>query len=330
MRELTLTQRFALIGLNAQDSLHMSMAKKMTLRAIAAATILEGYMTGSLIIEEEYIVLSRPLLQDKGMPLYQETVIKAILQGQDRKNMLFCTALKKAARIRGTIKKRLEKQVSDSLTGEKLLEEVPNLLGCDMAYITAGVDLREYRSDMEEYTRQCEMIRAEVLEEGELTEDMIALLWLLRESGCMHDIFSDSELPTVSSRIEEACRQQRFAERLFGLQIYKTLESVAKQFVQLKHRAMGTATGTGINFIYPIFDRTQSVFIDTEAWFEKPEQRLADLETRLTSRGHAYTVISGINAPILKIDNICYQAIPEAVICSRVPIQGVRLRKYYV
>ena len=41
MSELTLQERFALIALNAQDSLHMTTAKKAALRCIAAAEILE-------------------------------------------------------------------------------------------------------------------------------------------------------------------------------------------------------------------------------------------------------------------------------------------------
>ena len=66
-----------------------------------------------------------------------------------------------------------------------LLEEIPNLLGCDMNYVTASVTMREYRSNEEAYTRITEGLRAEILEDGEMTDETILMLWLLRESSCL-------------------------------------------------------------------------------------------------------------------------------------------------
>ena len=44
MKELTFAQQFALIALNAQDSLHMTTVKKIAVRCMAAAAILEWAM----------------------------------------------------------------------------------------------------------------------------------------------------------------------------------------------------------------------------------------------------------------------------------------------
>ena len=44
MKALTFAQEFALIALNAQDSLHMTTVKKIAVRCMAAAAILEWAM----------------------------------------------------------------------------------------------------------------------------------------------------------------------------------------------------------------------------------------------------------------------------------------------
>ena len=46
-----------------------------------------------------------------------------------------------------------------------------------------------YRSDQDIYQKVTEALRAELLEEGELTDDGILLLWMIRESGFIHEIF---------------------------------------------------------------------------------------------------------------------------------------------
>lgn len=83
----------------------------------------------------------------------------------------------------------LEKEFTDILKAEGILKEIPNLLGCDMNYYTANVTMREYKSDSALYQSLIEKIRACALEQTELPEDIVILLWLFRESGCMHDIF---------------------------------------------------------------------------------------------------------------------------------------------
>jgi len=90
---------------------------------------------------------------------------------------------------------------------------------------------------------------------------------------------------------------------------------------------MKTPTGIGINFVFPIIERSQSIFIDTEEWLPKASQRLEDVKKRLQENGHNYIIIREGAVPLIKIDNIIYEAIPEAI-QGRIPIHGVRLRRY--
>ena len=87
------------------------------------------------------------------------------------------------------------------LISEGVLDEVPDLLGCDMYYYTAGVNMRVYRSDQDIYQKITKALRAEVLEEGELTEEGILLLWMIRESGFIHEVFSAKEQEEISQRM---------------------------------------------------------------------------------------------------------------------------------
>lgn len=74
-------------------------------------------------------------------------------------------------------------------------------------------------------------------------------------------------------------------------------------------------------------ERSQSVFIDIEAWFENKEQRLQDVEARLAKYGHQYTVLRRGAVPLIQIDNVLYEAVPT-IRQLKVPVQGMRLRKY--
>ena len=98
----------------------------------------------------------------------------------------------------------MEKETATMLEADGVMEEIPDILGCDMDYYTAGVELKAYRSDDDTYLRICEGLRAEILEDGVITTECAVLLWLLRESGCIHDPFSVAEQDRVQERMTEA------------------------------------------------------------------------------------------------------------------------------
>ena len=177
MKELILSQQYALLALNGQESLHPSVAKNAVLRAVAAAQVLEiemGKVDTSSFLE-------------------------------------FSAALQKAVQIAKSLKKKeasqIEQEVVNALKAEELLKEVPDLLGCDMNYDTSGVELKAYLSDEISYIRIKEGLRAEILEDGPISQEDAVLLWLLRESGCIHDLFSVSEQNRVEERMTEAAVQ---------------------------------------------------------------------------------------------------------------------------
>ena len=329
MENLKLAQSFSIIGLNAQDSLNMTTEKKVSLHCMSAAAILEIYLDGYFTEIGDKLLLKKTILDNPSITLYQEVILKLLFDKKDTIEGDLTWWLTKSSNLSGNQLKSLEHSIADSLKGIDLIEEIPNLLGCDLYYKSAGVSIREYRSNMDEYSKIAESIRAEVLEEGSVTDEIIFMLWLLRESACLQDVFSKSELEKVAIRISELSQSDPLAKKIFEVNIYHGIELAVKEFLRIKKNAIMSPTGTGVNFIFPFIDRSQSVFIDTEEWFPNLQQRLEEVKARLESAGHVYIVIRDGDVPLIKIDNIIYEAIPEAV-ASKITIHGVRLRRYLV
>lgn len=327
MRNLKLSQSYSMIALNAQDSIHMTTIKKVSLHCIAAAVVLESYLNGDFTEINEELLLEKSYIENPNITLYQEAVFKPLFNKKD----VICEDLKwwlsKASNLGNKYLKKLEVTMADSLKEYNNIEEIPSLLGCDIYYKTAGLSLREYRSDIDEYSKIIEFLRAEVLEDGTLSDENMLMLWLLRESGYMQDVFSKGDLEIVDKRMHKLIINNKMIKKLYDVHIYYGVEMAVKGFLNLKKNAMKTPTGIGVNFTFPIIERSQSIFIDTEEWFPKASQRLEDVKKRLQENGHNYIIIREGAVPLIKIDNILYEAIPEAI-QGRIPIHGVRLRRY--
>lgn len=220
--------------------------------------------------------------------------------------------------------KKFETAISDDLKAMDLLEDIPSLLGSDMYFDTAEVEVRAYRSNMEAYSSITENIRAEILEEGSVTDEVICMLWLLRECGCMHDFFSLNEIEKVNIKLHDLYQSNVWAKALLPIQIRHGIELGIKRFLELKTKFAKTFIGSSINLLFPALEPSRAVFIETESWFDNSNQRLDAVITRLLSYGHEVKVMERGSIATLKIDNLLYDAIPHFVM-MKVPIQGVRL-----
>ena len=325
MMDLKLAQSFALIGLNGQSSsLNMTNAKKVSLRCMAAAVILEAYLEGCFTQTDTELTLPNEVLNQSGSTLYREAVLLPLLHNQTEVQGDLGWWLKKASLLSKTNLKKLETAISDDLKAMGLLEEIPSLLGSDMYFDSAGVEMKAYRSSNEVYTSIIENVRAEILDEGVVTDESIGMLWLLHESGCMHEFFSGNELEKVNTRMHDLYRSSLWAKTLFQTRTHQGLALGIKQFLRMKSKFVKNYAGSSINFIFPVLERSQAVFIETEAWFDNSDARLNAVLTRLQSYGHEVKVIEKGSIATLRIDNLLYDAVPHYVM-MRVPIQGVRL-----
>lgn len=99
-------------------------------------------------------------------------------------------------------------------------------------------------------------------------------------------------------------------------------------FLKRKKKLFQTKTGIGVTFIFPALERKQSIFIDTEQWFASKGDRLTQTVSLLESKEHICKIKSYGQVSLVEIDNVLYELIPDAVVVSRIPIHGVRLRRY--
>lgn len=299
MKELILSQQYALLALNGQESLHPSVAKNAVLRAVAAAQVLEIEMG------------------------------KADTSSFSE----FSAALQKAVQIAKTLKKKeasqIEQEVVNALKAEELLKEVPDLLGCDMDYDTSGIELKAYLSDEISYVRIKEGLRAEILEDGPISLECAVLLWLLRESGCIHDLFSISEQSRVEERMTEGAAQDEQYRILWEAEFHSIFEGAMNRFVKTKSKLFKNPYLEGVNLAFPYLDRRKSVFIDMVIWGTNVADRRAAAVEYLDKKGFTVEEIRIGSETLLKIGNIYYRIFPMTKTAYKVPIQGVNLVPAY-
>ena len=299
MKELILSQQYALLALNGQESLHPSVAKNAVLRAVAAAQVLEIEMG------------------------------KADTSSFSE----FSASLQKAVQIAKTLKKKeasqIEQEVVNALKAEELLKEVPDLLGCDMDYDTSGIELKAYLSDEISYVRIKEGLRAEILEDGPISLEYAVLLWLLRESGCIHDLFSVSEQSRVEERMTEAAAQDEQYRTLWEAEFHSIFEGAMNRFVKAKSKLFKNPYLEGVNLAFPYLDRRKSVFIDMVILGTNVADRRAAAIEYLSKKGFTVEEIRIGSETLLKIGNIYYRIFPMTKTAYKVPIQGVNLVPAY-
>lgn len=299
MREFSLAQKYAIIGLDGVGSIHSSAAKNVALRAVEAAKLLE-----EIWLPEES---ADPSQTEQNL---QEGLKRVKASGKKEQ-------------------KKLEEEITEALRKADVLEEVPNLLACDMDYDTAGVDIKVYRSDAETYQRIVEEIRAEILEEGPITAECAAMLWLLRESGRIYDVFAAKEQEKLAQRMREIAENWAACRILWEQEFHSSLEIFVQGFLSGKKKAFKNQYLEGINLMFPFLERRQAIFIDFVILGTTVANRRQAIMMYLSERGHFVQEVKNGTETLLKIDNSYYRVFPATKRVARIPIQGANLVPVY-
>lgn len=295
MKDWKLSEQYAIVALNGLESLYASMAKDAVLRGIAAAKVLEPY-----IGEEDSVFLTK--LEE---------------------------AVERAKSIKKKEKKELEEEMTAVLKAEGVLEIVPDLLGCDMDYYTSGVELKAYRSEESIYLRIREGLRAEILEEGEISRECALLLWLFRESGCIHDLFSVEEQNKVQQRMLDMAAQEPIVQELWQSEFYSAVEKFVEKFLRTKRNLFKNPYLQGVNLVFPFLERRSAIFIDFVVFGTDVKSRRIAVMEHLVSFGHYVEEVKLGSETLLKIDNAYYRIVPGTRTAYKVPIQGASLVPVY-
>lgn len=299
MKELVLSRQYAVIALDGLESLHPSVAKSAVIRAIAAAKVLEEVMYTEAESDPAVFI-----------PKLNEAVEAAKDLG------------KKGA-------KQIEEEMAGLLEADGLMEQIPDILGCDMDYYTAGVELKAYRSDEDTYIRIREGLRAEILEEGVISTECAVLLWLLRESGCIHDMFSVSEQDQVQRRMTDAAAENEIFRAMWQTEFHSAVESFAGRFLRAKHNLFKNPYLEGVNLIFPYLERRKAIFIDFVVLGTDVQSRRIAVMEHLSKMGHYVEEVKSGSETLLKIDNAYYRIFPTVKRAYKVPIQGANLVPVY-
>lgn len=308
MKELTLSQQYAIVAFNGLESLHPSMAKEAALRAIAAAKILEE------VLREDTCASTEPV------------------QNKEGDAEAFVNAVKKAVECAKSLKKRerkeLETEMFTLLEADGLMEQIPDILGCDMDYYTAGVELKAYRSEEKIYLRLREGLRAEILDEGEISLECAVLLWLYRESGCIHDLFSVAEQREVQERMMDLSVKNERYKVLWQEEFHSIVENFAGKFLRAKKNLFKNPYLEGVNLIFPFLERRKAIFIDFVIFGTNVAERRTAVMEHLCKMGHYVEERKVGDETLLKIDNAYYRIFP-ATKRYQVPIQGANIVPVY-
>lgn len=303
MKDFTLSQQYAMIGLDGQDCLHGSMAKSAAVRAIAAAKLLE-----TLMEEKE------PEAWTADPTEFECRLDAGLTEVRHLK--------KKEAKI-------IEHEMAEVLKADGVLDIVPDLLGCDMNYYTAGVEMKAYRIDQPEYLHISEGVRAEILEEGAVTEECICLLWLLRESGCIHEIFSVKEQEQLQTRMLGISAANDIYRILWQKEFHDNLESMVNTLLSKKRNLFKNPYLEGVNLAFPFLERRQAIFVDFVIFGTSVAERRQAMEVFLSEQGHYVEEVKNGTEMLLKIDNMYYRIWPKTKTCRGIPIQGANLVPVY-
>lgn len=299
MKDYTLSQKYALIALDGLESIHASVAKKAAVRGIFAAKWLEQFF-----LEKENI--NSEDLKEK-----LETLTQKI------------NGMKKAKR------KETEREMAALLTADGAMEVTPALLACDMTYSEGGVDLKDYRANADFYLRITEELRAEALEAGVLTKECVCLLWLFRESGCLHDIFSVREQEQISARMLTLTATEEVYKVLWEEEFHSNLEHAVMGFLETKNRFFKNPYMEGVNLLFPFLNRRAAVFVDFVVLGTNVQSRRIAMMNYLTEKGHYVEDVQNGTETLLKIDNSYYRIWPKTISVYRVPVQGAQLQPVY-
>lgn len=298
MKNLKLSQQYAVVALNGLESLHPSKAKNAALRAVAAAKVMEE-----------------------------------ALAGEECDAHMFLAKLDEAAKRAKALKKKeiktLETEMFALLEADGLMELVPDILGCDMYYYTSGIELKAYRSEEKAYLSLREGLRAEILEDGEISLESAILLWLHRESGCIHDLFSVDEQNRVQSRMMELSVSSDIYRSLWETEFRNALEFFTGNFLRAKNNMFKNPYLEGVNILFPFLERRQAIFVDCVIFGTTVKERRIAVMEHISKMGHYVEEVQNGSETLLRIDQAYYRLFPKTTRVSKVPIQGVALVPMY-
>lgn len=221
-------------------------------------------------------------------------------------------------------------QLLSELIDSGLVEIAPSLLENDFYYRSAGVEIKEYRSSCKQYHIETEGLKAETLEEGEISDNTLCLLWLLKQDGDLKHFLSNEEISKLQDNIARIFRENTFGHQLYACHMKGNATRGLKTLASIKNEVMKSQFGVGAASRLPFIHRREGIFIETKEMFPNANQRVEAVKSILESNGHICEVKSFGAVSLVEIDNVLYELFPDAIATTHISVHGVRLRRYVI
>lgn len=188
MKNLSLTQQYLLCVLNKNGKLPAFGLEKTL--CLSAASVLELLMEDALSFDGKKLTVQSPLPEEK-------TYLRPVYQVVERKQPVKFESIVEYFSLALTDKhmNELIDSIGTSLVQNGCVqrEETGGLFGGRNVYIPNEIDVDSV----------VQSIRAELLEDGELSEDVVVLTMLLHKSGDLQKYFSAYEKKDLKKRLKE-------------------------------------------------------------------------------------------------------------------------------
>lgn len=185
MQDLTLSQEYLICAVNEKGMLVSLDTEKMV--CLVAAALLELQLEDCVTIDKNDVTVTGPLPREKAhlLPLY--SYVQGFGAVKTEKLLEEYTYSVTDARLN-----QLRTAIGDSLAAMGLMEPVKaGLLGNKRGYVPTRAAINAV----------VDLVRAELLEEGEVTQDVAALVILLEKGKCLKPYFSAFEQKQMKEKI---------------------------------------------------------------------------------------------------------------------------------
>ncbi|WP_222864760.1 hypothetical protein, partial [Serratia marcescens] len=153
-----------------------------------------------------------------------------------------------------------------------------------------------------QYHNEIEYVKAELLDGGAVSDEVISLIWLIKQSGDLLNIFSSEEVGKIQEVITKLYVENSFVNSLFSTNIKGDISRGWKAFLFHKNGLAKTQLGNGFISKIPALEKSESIFIQTEKMFANSKERIADVKKILESNGHICQVRSTGEISLMEID----------------------------
>lgn len=187
MKDLSITQEYLVCALN--DKGRLSSYNLNLSACFVGAGLMELQLEGCISMDQKTIKVLKELPEERAYlkPLYEEIHAEKVVKIEKVIDNYMITFTDKAM-------KALVHSVKDSLKESGMMMQV------QVGLINKKED---YAPSKEARTAVVEKIRAELLEDGEITEDVVILTALLDKANCLKEYFSKFEQKELKNRMQE-------------------------------------------------------------------------------------------------------------------------------